>query len=42
MSDPVSWLLGLSAFLLFSIVIGHVLVALLLIIPTWRCSTSCR
>jgi hypothetical protein len=36
MGDPVSWLLGLSALLLFSIVIGHVLVALLLIIPTWR------
>ena len=36
MSDPLSWLLGLGAFLLFSIVIGHVLVALLLIVPTWR------
>ncbi len=36
MGDPVSWLLGLSAVLLFSVVIGHVLVALLLIIPTWR------
>lgn len=36
MGDPVSWLLGLSALLLFSIVIGHILVALLLIIPTWR------
>jgi len=36
MGDPVSWLLGLSAVLLFSVVIGHVLIALLLIIPTWR------
>ena len=36
MCDPVSWLLGLSAVLLFSVVIGHILVALLLIIPTWR------
>ena len=36
MGDPVSWLLGLSAVLLFSVVIGHILVALLLIIPTWR------
>jgi len=36
MGDPVSWLLGLSAVLLFSVVIGHILVALLLIVPTWR------
>ena len=36
MGDPVSWLLGLSAVLLFSVVIGHILVALLLIIPLMK------
>jgi hypothetical protein len=37
--DPVAWLLGLGSLVLFFIVIGHVLVALVLIIPTWRICT---
>ena len=39
MADPVAWLLGLGSLVLFTIVIGHVLVALLLIVPTWRICT---
>ena len=34
--DPVAWLLGVGTFVLFAIVFGHLLVALVLIIPTWR------
>ncbi len=37
--DPVAWLLGLGSLLLFAILIGHLLVALVLIIPTWRVCT---
>jgi uncharacterized membrane protein YhaH (DUF805 family) len=31
-----SWFLGIGSFVLLMLVIGHVLVALILIIPTWR------
>lgn len=37
--DPVAWLLGLGSLFLFAIAIGHLLVALVLIIPTWRICT---
>lgn len=39
MTDPLSWLLGIGSFVLFSVVIAHLLVALVLIIPTWRICT---
>jgi uncharacterized membrane protein YhaH (DUF805 family) len=32
----VSWFLGIGSFFLLMLLIGHVLMALLLIIPTWR------
>jgi len=35
----VAWLFGLGAFVLFAFAIGHLLVALVLIIPTWRICT---
>ncbi|HEU5095462.1 MAG TPA: hypothetical protein VFT77_09910 [Reyranella sp.] len=31
-----SWFLGISSFFLLMLLIGHVLMALFLIIPTWR------
>ncbi len=31
-----AWILGLGSFLLFGILLLHLLVALVLIIPTWR------
>ncbi|MFO1085347.1 MAG: hypothetical protein U1E21_12345 [Reyranellaceae bacterium] len=31
-----TWLLGLGALVLLAVAIGHVLIALILIIPTWR------
>lgn len=34
--DPFHWILGLGAAALFVIALIHLLVALLLIIPTWR------
>jgi hypothetical protein len=34
--DGMSWIIGLGSLALFAILIGHLLVALLLIIPTWR------
>ena len=34
--DAMSWIIGLGSLALLAILIGHVLVALLLIIPTWR------
>ncbi len=34
-----AWILGLGSFLLFGILILHLLVALVLIIPTWRICT---
>lgn len=32
----VSWFLGIGSFFLLMLLIGHVLMALFLIIPTWR------
>ncbi len=32
----VPWLLGISSFVLLMLLIGHVLAALIVIIPTWR------
>ena len=34
-----AWILGLGSFLLFGILMLHLLVALVLIIPTWRICT---
>jgi hypothetical protein len=34
-----SWILGLGTLLILALVIGHVLLALLLIVPTWRICT---
>ena len=34
-----AWILGLGSFLLFGILLLHLLVALVLIIPTWRICT---
>lgn len=34
-----AWILGFGSFLLFGIVVLHLLVALVLIIPTWRICT---
>ncbi len=36
MTDSMSWLLGLGALVLLALAIGHFLIALVLIIPTWR------
>jgi hypothetical protein len=32
----VAWILGLGSMVLFAFAIGHLLLALVLIIPTWR------
>ena len=37
--DPIAWLLGLGSLLLFGAVVVHLLMALVLIIPTWRICT---
>lgn len=37
--DPLTWLLGLGSLLVSIFVIGHLVVALVLIIPTWRICT---
>jgi hypothetical protein len=37
--DPVAWLLGLGSLLVFGILAVHLLMALVLIIPTWRICT---
>ena len=37
--DPVAWLIGLGSLLVFGVVVVHLLVALVLIIPTWRICT---
>jgi hypothetical protein len=37
--DVVAWLFGLGAFVLFALAMGHLLIALVLIIPTWRICT---
>ena len=34
-----AWILGLGSFLLFGLLMLHLLVALVLIIPTWRICT---
>ena len=33
------WLLGIGSFLLMALAIGHLLVALILVIPTWKICT---
>ena len=35
----VAWILGLGSLLVVALVIGHLVVALVLIIPTWRICT---
>jgi hypothetical protein len=37
--DPVAWLLGLGSLLVFGIIAVHLVMALVLIIPTWRICT---
>jgi hypothetical protein len=37
--DPVSWLLALGSFTVFVLLVLHLLVSLVLIIPTWRICT---
>ena len=36
LNSGVSWLLTLGSVLLFFLVIGHLILSLLLVIPTWR------
>lgn len=36
MNDPMSWLFGIGAIVVLLVAIGHFLIALILIIPTWR------
>ena len=36
LSSGVSWLLTLGSVLLFFLLIGHLILSLLLVIPTWR------
>jgi hypothetical protein len=38
-SHLIAWALGLGSLLLFVLVIGHLVLALVLIIPTWRICT---
>ena len=37
--SPLAWLLSLGSLVLFAIVVAHFVVALVLIIPTWRICT---
>jgi len=37
--DAVTWLLGLGSLVVFLVVLAHLLIALVLIIPTWRICT---
>ncbi len=37
--DPVSWLLALGSFTVFFLLVVHLLLSLVLIIPTWRICT---
>ena len=37
--DLVTWLLGLGSLFVFLVVVAHLLIALVLIIPTWRICT---
>ena len=39
MTWVIAWILGLGTLALFALMIGHVLMALLLIVPTWRICT---
>ena len=39
LNSGVGWLLTLGTVLLFFVVLGHILLSLLLIIPTWRICT---
>ena len=39
MEPYVAWILGLGTLFLFALLIGHLLLALVLIIPTWRICT---
>ena len=39
MADPISWLLALGSFTVFAFLVVHLLVSLVLIIPTWRICT---
>jgi len=39
MSYLIAWVLGLGSLALLALAIGHLLVALVLIIPTWRICT---
>jgi len=34
-----AWIFGLGSLVLFAVLIGHVLLALVLIVPTWRICT---
>ena len=37
--DPIAWLVGLGSLVVLGFAVVHVLVALVLIIPTWRICT---
>jgi len=37
--NPVTWILGLGSLVAFAFLIAHLLLALVLIIPTWRICT---
>lgn len=37
--SPLAWLLSLGSLVLFAVVVAHFVVALVLIIPTWRICT---
>src|SRR5258708_39476734 len=39
MENPVAWILGLGSLILFVLLIVHLLLALVLIVPTWRICT---
>jgi hypothetical protein len=39
MTYLIAWILGLGTLALFALLIGHLLLALILIIPTWRICT---
>ena len=37
--SPLAWLLSLGSLVVFTIVVAHLVIALVLIIPTWRICT---
>jgi hypothetical protein len=39
MADPISWLLALGSFTVFAFLAAHLVMSLVLIIPTWRICT---